>query len=197
MKGLVYFVVIASVQASHFAHQSLHRRATGSTNCKTYTVQSGDTCASIGKSSGATWAQLLSWNSDINSECSYVTWNLSDYRNIDDRMRLTTSFLGTLVTSPARISASATPQATMPSPPPALHLQAAQETHRASSPPQRMSLCRMQEGNGAIVLIKTSSPVPSPIVSGTNTKCAQYYQIGSNETCDTVTEKSGISRSDL
>ncbi|KAJ6092110.1 hypothetical protein N7467_004079 [Penicillium canescens] len=70
----MYFAVIVSVQASHFAHQSLHRRATGSPNCKTYTVQDGDTCASIGKSSGATWAQQLSWNSDINSECS----NLGD-----------------------------------------------------------------------------------------------------------------------
>lgn len=44
---------------------------------------------------------------------------------------------------------------------------------------------------------KTSSPVPSPTVSGTNTKCAQYYQIGKGETCDTVTEKTGISKSDL
>jgi hypothetical protein len=75
MKGLAYFAMIASVQASHFAHQSLHHRATGSPNCKTYTVQDGDTCASIGKSTGATWAQLLSWNSDINRECSYVTWD--------------------------------------------------------------------------------------------------------------------------
>ncbi|CAI7672479.1 unnamed protein product [Penicillium manginii] len=33
-------------------------------------VRSGDTCSSIGKSTGATWAQLISWNSEINNQCS-------------------------------------------------------------------------------------------------------------------------------
>ncbi|OJJ84358.1 LysM peptidoglycan-binding domain-containing protein [Aspergillus glaucus CBS 516.65] len=153
MKGLVYFAVIASVQASHFAHQSLHRRATGSTNCKTYTVQSGDNCASIGKSSGATWAQLLSWNSDINSECS----NLGNLSGKD----ICVSNPSGDYAIPATSSASSSGARSLQS------------------------------------IVTTTAPVPSPIVSGTNTKCAQYYQIGSNETCDTVTDKSGISRSDF
>ncbi|KAJ5237371.1 hypothetical protein N7489_007462, partial [Penicillium chrysogenum] len=50
---------------------------------------------------------------------------------------------------------------------------------------------------GSQSIITTIAPVPSPIVSGTNTKCAKYYQIGKDETCDTVTEKTGISRSDF
>ncbi|KFY18003.1 hypothetical protein V492_00218 [Pseudogymnoascus sp. VKM F-4246] len=40
------------------------------TSCKTYTVQASDTCVSISDSSGANWAQLLSWNSAIDKTCS-------------------------------------------------------------------------------------------------------------------------------
>ncbi|KFY95579.1 hypothetical protein V500_02715 [Pseudogymnoascus sp. VKM F-4518 (FW-2643)] len=40
------------------------------TSCKTYTVQANDTCVSISNSSGANWAQLLSWNSAIDKTCS-------------------------------------------------------------------------------------------------------------------------------
>lgn len=47
--------------------------ATATASCKKYMVRSGDTCSSIGKSTGATWAQLISWNSEINNQCSYVT----------------------------------------------------------------------------------------------------------------------------
>lgn len=133
MKGLVYFAVVASVQASHLGHQSLHRRATGSHNCKTYTVQDGDSCVSIGRSSGATWAQLLSWNSDINSECSYVN---ADSLN-DEGMKLIACFLGTSVTSLARISASVIHPVTMQFLPPALRPPLVQLARKALSPPQR------------------------------------------------------------
>ncbi|KFY95243.1 hypothetical protein V500_02879 [Pseudogymnoascus sp. VKM F-4518 (FW-2643)] len=40
------------------------------TSCSTYTVQANDTCVSISNSSGATWAQILSWNSAIDKTCS-------------------------------------------------------------------------------------------------------------------------------
>ncbi|KAJ5109961.1 hypothetical protein N7532_002606 [Penicillium argentinense] len=153
MKGLAYFAVISCVEASHFAHQSLHHRATGRPNCKTYTVQDGDTCASIGKENGVTWAQLLSWNSDINSQCS----NLGD---LTGNQICVSNPSGNYVI-PASIS-SASSSAT-----------------------------------GSQSIVTTTAPVPSPTVSGTNTKCAKYYQIGKDETCNTVVEKTGISRSDF
>ncbi|KAJ5498556.1 hypothetical protein N7453_007607 [Penicillium expansum] len=40
-----------------------------SSNCTTYTVGTGDTCTGIGKSQDVTWAQLLAWNSQIDSTC--------------------------------------------------------------------------------------------------------------------------------
>ncbi|KAL6229363.1 hypothetical protein BDW75DRAFT_249828 [Aspergillus navahoensis] len=39
-------------------------------DCAVYTVQAGDTCVSIGRSTNATYAQLLAWNSEINIQCS-------------------------------------------------------------------------------------------------------------------------------
>ncbi|OQE20116.1 hypothetical protein PENFLA_c017G01540 [Penicillium flavigenum] len=142
MKGLVYFAVVVSVQASHFGHQSLHRRATGSHNYKTYTVQDGDSCA-----------QLLSWNSDINSECS----NLGDLSGKDICVSNPSGDYAIPATSSSASSGA----------------------------------------TGSQSIITTTAPLPSPIVSGTNTKCAKYYQIGKDETCDTVIEKTGISRSDF
>lgn len=41
-------------------------------SCSTYTVQANDTCIGISNSAGATWAQILSWNSAIDKTCSYV-----------------------------------------------------------------------------------------------------------------------------
>ncbi|KAJ5334421.1 uncharacterized protein N7506_008204 [Penicillium brevicompactum] len=151
MKGLIYIAVVASVQASHFGHQSLHRRATGSHNCKTHTVQDGDSCVSIGRSSVATWAQLLSWNSDINSECS----NLDDLSGKDICVSNPSGDYAIPATSSSASSGA----------------------------------------TGSQSIITTTAPVPSPIVSGTNKKCAKYYQIRKDETCDTVTEKTGISKS--
>ncbi|KAJ5120356.1 uncharacterized protein N7515_009744 [Penicillium bovifimosum] len=153
MKGLAYFAVIASVQASKFAHQSLHRGATSSPSCNTYTVKDGDTCAKIGKSSGVTWAQLLSWNSDINRECS----NLGDLsgKNI-------------CISNPAGDYAIPVPSSTTSS-----------------------------SATGSQSIITTTASIPSPTVSGTNSKCARYHRIGTGETCDAVVKKSGISMSDF
>ncbi|KAJ5139216.1 uncharacterized protein N7515_004064 [Penicillium bovifimosum] len=153
MKGLAYFAVTASVQASKFAHQSLHRGATSSPSCNTYTVKDGDTCAKIGKSSGATWAQLLSWNSDINRECS----NLGDFSGKD-----------IYISNPAGDYAIPVPSSTTSS-----------------------------SATGSQSIITTTASIPSPTVSGTNSKCARYYKIGTGETCDAVVKKSSISISDF
>ncbi|KAK1840378.1 hypothetical protein CCHR01_16987 [Colletotrichum chrysophilum] len=44
------------------------RAVTG--GCEAYSVQAGDTCASIATSTNATYAQIISWNPDITLECS-------------------------------------------------------------------------------------------------------------------------------
>ncbi|KAJ5956101.1 hypothetical protein N7501_010380, partial [Penicillium viridicatum] len=114
--------------ASHFGHQSLPRRATGSHNYKTSTVQDGDSC-----------------NSDINSECS----NLGDLSGKDICVS-NPSGNYTIPTTSSSASSSAT---------------------------------------NSQSIITTTAPMPSPIVSRTNTKCAKYYQIRKDKTYDTVTEK--------
>jgi LysM repeat protein len=88
MRIVLLLGLIASVQAGHSLHHThpgslTNVRRGSATNDDTlqttatasgekYKVKSGDTCSSIGKSTGATWAQLISWNSEINSQCSYV-----------------------------------------------------------------------------------------------------------------------------
>jgi hypothetical protein len=68
MKSLIFTLsFFAAAEASLF---DIFPRA--SLNCTTYTVETGDTCTGIGKSQDVTWAQLLAWNSQINSVCSYV-----------------------------------------------------------------------------------------------------------------------------
>ncbi|RYP36756.1 hypothetical protein DL768_010914 [Monosporascus sp. mg162] len=39
-------------------------------SCQTYAVQSGDTCQSISETVGVTWAQIISWNPEIDQLCS-------------------------------------------------------------------------------------------------------------------------------
>ena len=39
-------------------------------DCKKYSVQLGDSCWSIMRSTNATFAQILSWNSDIDRQCT-------------------------------------------------------------------------------------------------------------------------------
>ncbi|KAJ5175399.1 uncharacterized protein N7482_001276 [Penicillium canariense] len=41
------------------------------------------------------------------------------------------------------------------------------------------------------------SPIPSPTLDGTNSRCGEFYKIGANENCATVEEKFGISSSDF
>ncbi|KAJ6094428.1 hypothetical protein N7467_001941 [Penicillium canescens] len=66
MKSLIFTLsFFAAAEASLF---DIFTRA--SLNCTTYTVETGDTCTGIGKSQDVTWAQLLAWNSQINSVCS-------------------------------------------------------------------------------------------------------------------------------
>jgi LysM repeat protein len=43
--------------------------------CTVYTVQTGDTCASIGTKHSASWAQIVSWNPALGRGCG----NLADY----------------------------------------------------------------------------------------------------------------------
>jgi hypothetical protein len=64
------FLLAAPVaRASFFDAWLLPRQES---NCTSYTLQDGDTCTSVGREHNATYAQLLSWNSDIDSMCSYV-----------------------------------------------------------------------------------------------------------------------------
>ena len=48
------------------------RRADTAADCDQYTVKANDTCLTIVRNTNATYAQLISWNSDINSRCSLV-----------------------------------------------------------------------------------------------------------------------------
>jgi hypothetical protein len=41
------------------------------------------------------------------------------------------------------------------------------------------------------------SPLPSPTLDGTVSRCGKYYEIGGNEDFGTVEKKFGISLSDL
>ena len=41
-----------------------------SQNCTLYTVQFGDTCFGIASNNNATYAQIVAWNSEINTVCS-------------------------------------------------------------------------------------------------------------------------------
>ncbi|KAI8244851.1 LysM domain-containing protein [Colletotrichum sp. SAR 10_96] len=60
-------------------------RAT-SGGCEAYSVQAGDTCSIIARSVNATYAQIISWNSEIDLTCSYaerlpvfiVRWMVAD-----------------------------------------------------------------------------------------------------------------------
>ncbi|KAJ9491845.1 hypothetical protein VN97_g1401 [Penicillium thymicola] len=127
-------------------------RGAATSDCKTYEVQSGDTCASIGKSTGATWAQLISWNSDINSQCS----NLQSLAN---------------------------------------------NTICVSNPMGNYAIPTKSEGEAATsvmgTIVTTTASAPSPTLDGTSSRCAEYYKIGTGETCGTVEEKFGISFSDF
>lgn len=41
--------------------------------CKTYTVQSGDTCASVADANGLTWTQVVTWNPEVGTQCTFMS----------------------------------------------------------------------------------------------------------------------------
>ncbi|CAI7601413.1 unnamed protein product [Penicillium discolor] len=43
----------------------------------------------------------------------------------------------------------------------------------------------------------TTAPVPTDLANGTNTRCAKYHQVATNETCSAMTVKMGITTSPL
>lgn len=201
MKGLLYFAIVAFVQASLFSHSShSHSRShthshllqtTDSTNCKTYVVKSGDTCASIGRSTGVTWAQLLSWNREINSKCSYVTVSRDDENAADI---IDTRNLPSLANKSICVS--------NPSGSYAIPISTASSSNQNSSSKSgsvvtTIAYVCLQYMEVSLVLMEISSPVPTPTVDGTNPHCAEYHKVQKNETCATVEKKFGISKSDL
>lgn len=46
--------------------------ASASADCTAYTVLAGDTCWNIMRTTGATFAQILSWNPTIDKQCTWV-----------------------------------------------------------------------------------------------------------------------------
>ncbi|RSM03029.1 hypothetical protein CEP52_007638 [Fusarium oligoseptatum] len=60
--GLVYISFAATVQA----------RATSAPPCKQYVIQDSDSCLKISKNNKITYAQIISWNSEVDSLCSKV-----------------------------------------------------------------------------------------------------------------------------
>jgi len=64
MKSVAIFA--AGVHASVLSNLSTR----GSQNCTLYTVHSGDTCFGIANNNNATFAQIVGWNSQINTACS-------------------------------------------------------------------------------------------------------------------------------
>ncbi|UPK92499.1 hypothetical protein LCI18_003434 [Fusarium solani-melongenae] len=60
--GLVYDSSATTAQA----------RATSTAPCKQYEIQDGDSCLKIAKNNKITYAQVLSWNSQVDSLCSNV-----------------------------------------------------------------------------------------------------------------------------
>ncbi|RSM18313.1 hypothetical protein CDV31_002832 [Fusarium ambrosium] len=60
--GLVYVSFAATVQA----------RATSAAPCKQYVIQDSDSCLKISKNNKITYAQIVSWNSEVDSLCSKV-----------------------------------------------------------------------------------------------------------------------------
>ncbi|CAI7636891.1 unnamed protein product [Penicillium crustosum] len=43
----------------------------------------------------------------------------------------------------------------------------------------------------------TTAPIPTDLTNGTNTRCAKYHQVATNETCSSVTTKMGINPVDF
>ncbi|KAJ5036790.1 hypothetical protein NUH16_004669 [Penicillium rubens] len=111
--------------------------------CDIYTVQEDDTCYSImvAHDYAFTVTQLISWNPNINRECSNVNQLIGS--------QICISF-----------EKGATPTVSL---------------------------------SAAI----TTAPVPTDLAGGTNTRCAEYHQVATNETCSLVTVKMGISLIDF
>ncbi|CAG8888612.1 unnamed protein product [Penicillium egyptiacum] len=111
--------------------------------CDIYTVQEDDTCYSImvAHDYAFTVTQLISWNPNINRECSNVNQLVGS--------QICLSF------------------------------------EKGAAPTVSSS--------AAI----TIAPIPTSLADGTNTRCAEYHQVATNETCSLITVKMGISPLDF
>ena len=67
----------------------------------TYNVGTGDTCTGIEKPQDVTWAQLLAWNSQIDSTCSYVVTPIELQSSTNEGIH---SSLGSLVNTTICVS---------------------------------------------------------------------------------------------
>ena len=63
-------VASSASSATRFSNTTMSNEANLASNCTLYTVQSGDTCLSIAWANNVSYAQLVTWNSDINAQCS-------------------------------------------------------------------------------------------------------------------------------
>ncbi|KAK6215152.1 hypothetical protein QIS74_08171 [Colletotrichum tabaci] len=68
--GILDFRLVMLLLPVALASQSEVQTRATTGGCEAYSVQIGDTCASIARSVNATYAQIISWNSEIDLACS-------------------------------------------------------------------------------------------------------------------------------
>ncbi|GJD02510.1 hypothetical protein ColKHC_11335 [Colletotrichum higginsianum] len=81
--GFLDFRLVTLLLPVALASQSEVRTRATTGGCEAYSVQVGDTCASIARSVNATYAQIISWNSEIDLACSYSLSNTSNLAEVE------------------------------------------------------------------------------------------------------------------
>lgn len=156
-------------------------------NCQLYTVQPNDSCIGIISNNNITYAQLLSWNPSLNPTCSYAwlystTWRCANAaRSVTSQAWIRVAFV------------SVTLKERFPSPviqmgQPLLLLQL------------RESFQELLVVNCATSEISTDvfdSPIPSPTLDQTTSRCAKYYQVVDGDDCSHLTAQFAITLKDL
>ncbi|KAL2820421.1 hypothetical protein BJX63DRAFT_380755 [Aspergillus granulosus] len=181
-----------------------------------YKVSSGDQCGTIAQAHGITTAQLRSWNSEINAECSNL-W-LDYYICVHIAGAPTTSFTTVTTTASATVTGPAPQQTGIVSNRNKYHLVESGDGCASIANAYGISLSNFYNWNPAVgsscgslwlgyyvcvgtttsqptttrtttTTTTTTTPGPSPTQSGIIKTCTKYYKAQEGDTCDMIIKK--------
>lgn len=150
--------------------------------CDIYTLQANETCYNISQAHNASFTvtQLISWNPDINRDCS----NLEAIVGTHLCVRYAQPYITMCYADAHNLKRS--------------------RGYRVRRNHDRYNHRRTHVSRSSVLayislylLSGPSRPAPSNVVNGTNLRCAKYYEVVPRDTCSSVTVMMAISLSDF